>query len=179
VKNNLYTQKGLWVDLMNIFLTGKPGSGKTRLMKKVLEELEGEVCGFFTPEIRENSERTGFRIKDIETGDKGLLASVDLDEGPSVSKYKVNLDDLDRFSKKVMDDMEDSEIIVIDEIGVMELYSDKFKEMLNEALNSEKTVLATLHRNLVEEYDDQGKVIWVTRNSANDLKGKIVELANY
>ncbi len=161
---------------MNIFLTGKPGSGKTRLLKEVLEELDGEVCGFFTPEIRENGDRTGFRIKDIKTGDKGVLASVKIDEGPSVSKYKVNVEGVERFSKKVMEDMADSDIVAIDEIGVMELYSDSFSEMLKMAIESDKLLIATLHVNLIDRYEDQGKVIWVTRGSAKDVKKKVIEL---
>lgn len=161
---------------MNIFLTGKPGSGKTTLLKGVLDELECDACGFFTPEIREDGERTGFRIEDIKTGDKGVLASVKIEEGPSVSKYRVNLDGVERFSQKVLEDMEDSNVVAIDEIGVMELYSDGFEEMLDKAIESDKILIATLHRNLVERYEDRGKVIWVTRSSSNDLKGKIIEI---
>ncbi|MFP4115962.1 MAG: NTPase [Candidatus Aenigmatarchaeota archaeon] len=164
---------------MNIFLTGKPGSGKTTLLKSILEELDRTTCGFFTPEIREDGERTGFRIEDLKTGDKGVLASVELEEGPSVSKYRVNLKDLKRFSDKVMEDMENSEVVVIDEIGVMELYSDEFKDLLNRAMTSDKLLLATLHRSLVEDYGDEGKVIWVTRSSAEDIKGRLVELVDY
>lgn len=161
---------------MNIFLTGKPGSGKTTLLEDIIEDLDKDFCGFTTPEIRENGERTGFHIEDISTGDRGVLASVDIDNGPSVSKYKVNLEGLKMFSEKVSEDMEDSEGVAIDEIGVMELYSDNFEEMLNKGLDSDKLLIATLHRNLVERFQEKGKVIWVTRNSSNDIKEKVLDL---
>lgn len=161
---------------MNIFLTGKPGSGKTTLLKEIIEGLEGEVCGFFTPEIRENGERTGFRIEDIKTGDKGVLASVDIEEGPSVSKYRVNVEGVKRFSEKILEDMEDADIVAIDEVGVMELYSDAFEDMLDRAIESDKLLIATLHMNLVQRYEDKGKVIWVTRSSNRDLKKKVLEM---
>ena len=161
---------------MNIFLTGKPGSGKTTLLKEIIEEVGGEACGFFTPEIREGGERTGFWLEDVKTGDKGVLASVEIEEGPTVSKYKVNLEGLKRFSEKVSEDLEDCDTVVIDEIGVMELYSDEFEEMLNRAIESDKLLLATLHTNLVERFGDKGRVIWVTRSSSRDIKEKVLEI---
>ncbi len=161
---------------MNIFLTGKPGSGKTALLKELMEEVNGSFCGFLTPEIREDGERTGFQIEDIKTGDRGILASVDIDNGPSVSKYRVNLEGLKMFSEKVLSDLDDSDGVVIDEIGVMELHSDNFERMLNKILESDKLLLATLHTNLVERFQDKGKIIWVTRSSSRDLKGKVYDL---
>ncbi|MFP4116516.1 MAG: NTPase [Candidatus Aenigmatarchaeota archaeon] len=161
---------------MNIFLTGKPGSGKTTLLKEIVEDLDEEFCGFTTPEIREDGERTGFHIEDIKTGDKGVLASVDIENGPSVSKYKVNLEALKMFSEKVLEDMGGGDSIAIDEIGVMELYSDNFEEMLDKAIDSEKLLIATLHRNLVERFQDKGKVIWVTRKSKDKIKDKVLDI---
>lgn len=164
---------------MNIFLTGQPGSGKTTLVKQVLKDVDGEVGGFFTPEMRESGERIGFRLEDVDTDKEGILASVNVDEGPSVSKYRVNIDDLDDFSERLRERMKGKDIVVIDEIGVMELYSDKFKELLDEVLNSEVTLLATLHRKLVDDYRKRGKIIWVTKKSKGKLKEKILELIDY
>lgn len=164
---------------MNIFLTGKPGSGKTSLIKEILKELDGDACGFFTPEIRKGGERKGFKLEDIDTDKEGILASVDVDDGPSVSKYKVNMEDLDDFSKRLMERIEGKDIIVIDEIGVMELYSDSFKEALEKAIQSDKVLIASLHRKLIDDYRGRGKIIWVTKKSRRDLKDKILEVINY
>lgn len=161
---------------MNVFLTGNPGSGKTSLIKSILKELDGDVCGFFTPEIRKNGSRKGFKLKDIDTDKEGVLASVDIKEGPSVSKYTVNMEDLDDFSRRLFGRMDSKEIVVIDEIGVMELYSDEFKKTLGKAIDSDKLLLATLHKNLINKYMDKGKVIWVTRKSKNTLKEKTLEI---
>lgn len=164
---------------MNIFLTGKPGSGKTTMVKELLEELEGDLCGFFTPEIREDGERIGFRLEDIDTEKDGTLASVNVEDGPKVSKYKVNLEDLNDFSERLSKRMDEKDIVVIDEIGVMELYSDKFEEVLDKAIDSEKLLLATLHRNLIDKYRNKGKIIWVTRKDRKEIKDKTLELIDY
>ena len=60
----------------NILLTGLPGSGKTTLIRNVLSELPGWIrcAGFFTAEVREGRERTGFEIVTLD-GCKGPLAS--------------------------------------------------------------------------------------------------------
>jgi len=161
---------------MNIFLTGKPGSGKTALLKDIVEELDIDFCGFLTPEMREDGKRKGFHIEDIITGDRGVLASIDIEKGPSVSKYRVNLEGLKMFSEKVEEDIEDTEGIAIDEIGAMELHSDNFKKMLDKAIESDSLLIATLHTNLVDKFQDRGKIIWITRSSSRNIKKKILDL---
>lgn len=161
---------------MDIFLTGKPGSGKTSLIKGLIKEVDGEAAGFFTPEMRKDGKRIGFKLKDIDTSKEGILASVNIEDGPSVSKYKVNIEDLDDFSKRLKERMDDKDIIVIDEMGVMEFYSDEFKDLVEKAINSDKLFIASLHRKLIDDYRERGKVVWVTRNSRKDLKEKILEL---
>lgn len=164
---------------MNIFLTGNPGSGKTTLVKELIKDLDRDICGFFTPEMREGGSRKGFKISEINSDKEGVLASVDVEDGPSVSKYKVNLEDLDEFSKRLKDRMEENDMVVIDEIGVMELYSDEFEDLLEKAIDSDKLLLATLHTNLIDKYKGRGKVIWVTKKSRSDLKDKVLEIMNY
>lgn len=165
---------------MNVFLTGKPGSGKTTVLKKALNNLDTpSVGGFFTPEMRESGSRVGFKLRSFNGDEEGILASTKRDQGPKISKYRVNLDDLDRFSEMLMEQVEEKEIVALDEIGVMELQSDKFKEALNKAINSDKTLLATLHTNLINDYRNEGKVIWVTRKTNSETHKKVLDLINY
>lgn len=128
----------------NILVTGKPGAGKTTLVKSVIRELPIEAGGFFTEEIREGRERKGFRICSLE-GDKGLLAYKGLESPFKVGSYGVNLVDLEKIGvTAVLKALRDKELIVIDEIGRMELYSLQFKKAVLEALESSKPVLATI-----------------------------------
>ena len=69
----------------NLLLTGKPGVGKTTLIREVIQSLlpegsltrdrvrgEGEAGGFFTREIRERGREVGFEIETL-SGEKGIV----------------------------------------------------------------------------------------------------------
>ncbi|MEF8832497.1 MAG: nucleoside-triphosphatase, partial [Candidatus Thermoplasmatota archaeon] len=84
----------------NIFITGPPRSGKSTLIGEILEEMNLKAEGLRTPDIRENGKRKGFKLVDIDSGEEGILAHVDVEEGPKVSRYKVDLGDLRTFTEK-------------------------------------------------------------------------------
>lgn len=129
----------------NILITGPPGCGKSTLLERL---IAGEkIGGISTPEIRKGGYRTGFEIVDLKGGRRGVLASVDIEEGPAVGKYRVNLKDLDEIGSKALDEAvgdKEVEIIVIDEIGKMECFSERFKRAVVTALGSGKKVLAAI-----------------------------------
>ncbi|MEM4757865.1 MAG: nucleoside-triphosphatase, partial [Nanopusillaceae archaeon] len=59
---------------MKIFISGNPKSGKTTLVKKIIQEFGKEnFFGFYTEEIIENKERNGFKI--VTTFEKEYLLS--------------------------------------------------------------------------------------------------------
>lgn len=129
---------------MNILITGKPRSGKTTLIKKIIEELKLNAGGFYTLEIKKGEKREGFKIISLN-GEEGILAHVNIGSPYKVSKYGVDLKNLEEIGvKSVLDAIEKKDIIVIDEIGKMELFSKKFRDAVLSALNSEKKVLATI-----------------------------------
>lgn len=66
--------------------------------------------------------------------------------GPQIGKYRVNLSDLERIGiKAVTEATQKYDVVVIDEIGPMELFSAKFKQTVQAALESSKMVLAVVH----------------------------------
>src|SRR3972149_1836627 len=160
---------------MKIFITGKPGCGKSTLVKDIIEEM-GEVplSGIVTPEIR-NGGRRGLEIIDMVSGEKRTLASVETKEGPRVGRYGVNVRGIDEVGDVFYNSFPGAEVDFIDEVGSMEFKSEKFKAMLEEVLNSDKTVVATLHRNLVKEFIDRGKVFELTRENFASTKKAVLE----
>ena len=154
---------------MNILITGKPGSGKTTLIQKVIEGHEN-LCGFFTREIRENRKRVGFAIETMD-GRKGVLAHVSIESPFRVSKYRVNLKDIDEVCVPSLS--VEGCLIIIDEIGKMELFSDKFKQKVEEALDTGK-VLATIMEqphpfaDKIKKRNDV-KVFVLTEDNRNEL----------
>jgi nucleoside-triphosphatase len=137
------------VDKRHIFLTGPPRIGKTTVILKVTEKLRGEgvrVGGMVSSEILENGVRVGFKIIDLGSGVEGILAHVNQKDGPKVGKYRVCLRDLENVGVgAILSACEAADLIVVDEVGPMELYSKAFEEAVLKALESGKIVLGTIH----------------------------------
>jgi nucleoside-triphosphatase len=128
----------------NLLITGLPGIGKTTLIKKISEELKHlHPVGFYTTEIREEGTRKGFELISLE-GKKGILSHIDIKSPYRVGKYKVDIKSFEDFLDQIKFFAPTIGLIIIDEIGKMECYSDKFKKLLKEILDSEKWVIATI-----------------------------------
>ena len=131
-----------------LILTGAPGVGKTTVLSKTVEALKVKgvsVGGMISREVRKDNVRVGFEILDLTTGKRGWLAQVG-QSGPQVGKYHVNLNDLDNVGvAAIIQALEKCEVIAIDEIGPMELFSPKFKQAVAQALESKKLMLMVVH----------------------------------
>lgn len=127
-----------------ILLTGRPGSGKTTLIRRVLARLAGSAGGFYTQEIREAGRRTGFEIFTLD-GKSGILAHVDISSKHRISKYGVDLSALETFAIPAMlNAVEHNKLVVIDEIGPMELLSPEFRQVVLDILGSSASVLGSI-----------------------------------
>ena len=131
----------------NILITGSPGCGKTTALLRLSEMLRADgyiVGGILSPEIRNGSYRSGFRIVDV-LGGEGVLSHVNLyrEDMPKVSRYGINLDDLDRISRSALSRRAD--VFIIDEIGPMELRSQVFVSEVARVLDSDVPLAASVH----------------------------------
>ena len=125
-------------------LTGVPGSGKTSILKEVLAKVEKSAGGFYTEEIRVSGVRHGFKIITLD-GQSATLAHIDIQSPYRVSKYGVNITGLEEVAvPAIKKAIRECDIVVIDEIGKMELFSPSFKAAVMEALESGKSILGTI-----------------------------------
>jgi nucleoside-triphosphatase len=160
---------------MNIFITGNPRCGKSTLIQKILDEISDKnLSGFITPEIRENGERQGFKIIDLASRKEEILASINIKSGPGVSRYRVNIEGIDAIMDKFLESYENSEYVIIDEIGMMEFFSRKFRETIQIVLSSNKVVIATLSRKFVKKYEDKGQIYFLTRVHFDEIYKKVL-----
>jgi len=131
------------------FLTGRPGIGKTTVLLRTIEKLRKQslrIGGLISREVRKDGSRVGFKIIDLDGGREGWLAHVNQPVGPKVGKYRVCMRDLESIGvDAILRAIREAEIIVIDEVGPMELFSRSFRKTVADALDSEKIILGTIH----------------------------------
>ena len=112
--------------------------------------------GFYTEEIREDGERVGFRICTL-SGKTGLLSHVNIDSEYRISRYGVDLDEFERLCISELEGAINNDrvkYIIIDEIGPMQLFSERYKELLMQLLDCKKPVIGTIFMNSYEWLDD-------------------------
>ena len=162
----------------NVFITGLPGCGKTSLIKEILKELRLNAGGFYTQEIREGGIRKGFKIITLDSKE-GILAHVNVKSPYRVSKYKVNIKDLEEIGvNAIFEALKKNKICIIDELGKMELYSEKFKKVVLAALDSKNKVLGTI-KLTSDPFTDEIKrredttIFHLTRENRGEIKKEI------
>jgi nucleoside-triphosphatase len=153
--------------------------GKTTILLKAAEYLKARgysLGGMISREARSSGSRVGFEIVDLRSGKSGWLAHVDHETGPQVGKYRVNLNDLDDVGvKAILRAVSDCDVTVIDEIGPMELSSEKFREAVVKAVESRKLVVGIVHwkarDSLIDDIKkrEDGQVYTVTYDNRQSL----------
>jgi nucleoside-triphosphatase len=127
-----------------LLLTGAPGTGKTTIIREAVSASKANAGGFYTQEIRKGGIRQGFEIVTLD-GSQAVLAHIDIRGPQRVGKYGVDVATLDRVAVPAMRRaIRECDIVVVDEIGKMELLSPDFRDALLDALNSERRLVGTI-----------------------------------
>ena len=129
-----------------LLLTGRPGVGKTTVIKAVVESLGARAGGFYTEEIRGPGGRKGFRLVTLD-GQETVIAHVDLRgrSRPRVGRYGVDVAAIERVGVAALRRaMQAGRIVVVDEIAKMEFFCGPFKDVVLQAVGEPCTVLATV-----------------------------------
>lgn len=138
-----------------ILLTGRPGCGKTTIIKRIIPDLPKPVDGFYTQEIRHTAGahgkgiRLGFELITLD-GHHGILAHVDpkLTGGkttPRIGRYFVSLRTMHTLAvPSLQNAVVQGGWAVVDEIGPMELLSESFHQTLETLLSSEINILGSI-----------------------------------
>ncbi|XP_044259956.1 nucleoside-triphosphatase THEP1 [Tribolium madens] len=134
--------------MKNIILQGLPGIGKTTLTKKIankLKEMAIDITGFYTEELRENNYRIGFDVVTLDNK-RGILARKSNAEDNSkykVGNYSVHIEEFEKMVLPIFENVKS--IIIIDEIGKMELFSKKFQANIERVITDDNIrIVATV-----------------------------------
>jgi len=150
----------------SLLLTGHPGIGKTTIIKKVVRALGPRAGGFYTEEIRGPGGRHGFRLVTLD-GEQAVFAHKDFRDPrfPRVGRYGVDVAALDRVGVKALQRaMQEGKLIIIDEIGRMELYSTAFQETLLKAILSSLAPVTIWEVNRMTRDEMPVRVLrWISR----------------
>jgi nucleoside-triphosphatase len=128
--------------ITNFLLTGAPSSGKTTVIKKVIQNLEHPVNGFYTEEERIDGRRAGFMMRTID-GRTGYLAHQDIASEFHIRRYGVSIENIETIAVPSIIPSEGS-IVILDEIGKMECFSEVFKQAAVRALDAPNVVVGTI-----------------------------------
>ncbi len=131
-----------------ILLTGAPGGGKTTVLRTVIALLGAEGVkpgGFITEEMREGGRRTGFITQEIG-GASAVIARAGGPGGTRVGRYGVDVAAFERIALPAMERAgRDAQVVIIDEIGQMELASEAFTARLDQLFAIGRPLVATVH----------------------------------
>jgi len=164
-------------------LTGRPGTGKTSLIKQAVAGMKGKAGGFYTEEIRSQGVRQGFRLVTLD-GQDAILAHVNIHSPYRVSRYGVDIDNLDRVGVSALHQAaQQCDLVVIDEIGKMELFSASFREAVLQIIDSGKRVLGTIMLSPDPRADaikrkPQVKLVTVTRANHQEVLEELLRWLN-
>ena len=129
-----------------LLLEGRPGIGKTTVARRLvnlLQEAGVPVGGFTTAELRAGGRRAGFAVEAV-SGAQKVLAHVDLPGPPRVGRYGVDLRAFEQVALPALRSPATGGVVVVDELGKMELASAAFREAVVELLGREVAVVATV-----------------------------------
>jgi len=125
--------------MKHILLTGKPGIGKTTLIKQIINHLGNKkLQGFYTQEVRISGSRVGFDIIFLDGTPPCPLARIEDKQNATksgrVGRYNVYVQQFELHALPKLKKSCSGCYIIVDEIGKMELLSSKFKIIMNKLL---------------------------------------------
>ncbi len=123
-------------------MTGAPSSGRTTVIKKILQRINCPVTGFYTEEERVGGIRCGFMMRTTD-GLCAYLAHQDIPSEYRIRRFGVSIENIETVAISSIT-LKEGYVIILDEIGKMECFSPKFITAAQWALDSENIVIGTI-----------------------------------
>lgn len=162
----------------NLLITGRPGSGKTTLIRILAERFaDCSPVGFYTLEVREGGARVGFDLVNL-TGKRRPFARTGFSGPCRVGRYGVDITGFEEFHSSVPFFAPEAHLVIIDEIGKMECYSEVFRRVVREVFDAATPCVATIAERGVPGLDRiraraDTRIVEVTRANRDHLLSEL------
>jgi nucleoside-triphosphatase len=173
---------------IKIGITGLPGAGKTKTLLRVIEMLSVEelkIGGMVTEPIMDGRRKVGFSVIDIIKKESQVYAHIDIESRITDGRLGVDLSKFESIAvHAIRHACETCDIIVIDEVGKVEVESQAFIDAVKHTLDAGKPMILTLHKKsrnpLLQDIRrrDDVRILEVTPTNRNLLPHKIIRLMN-
>lgn len=162
----------------NIFITGERGIGKSTLLNKVIKNVDCSIGGFIQEKIF-NNKRTVFNVNSLyNLKDSYTIGIYDKEKEVLDSDMRV----FNTISEEILlKSLDNSELIILDELGFMEEKAPLFKDTVFKILNSDTTVLGVLKEcdtNFIKQIKMRKdvQVIRINENNRDSIEDKILHM---
>ena len=129
---------------MHALIVGANGTGKSTLIRRVLQALQKPVAGFETVKEDALADRNGSPIYIYEAGSPRRQSPENLVGYCRNRKATAITAGFDRFAEAYREPADGSCVIVMDEIGFLESQSQPFCGIILSSLNGSRPVLAAV-----------------------------------
>jgi len=168
------------MSIKNVFITGPIHSGKSTILNKVITEFHGlEIGGFRTLPIYQNDQRNGFFLESLD-GVKKCFAHIDMMTNNQFNAYKFDYDIFESFGVQILENaLGKSDIILMDEIGLMERKAMKFRKMIIKCLDAPQFVLGVCQERAawflkILQAREDTKIFSIQNDNRNSIPDKII-----
>lgn len=137
-----------------IVLSGRPGSGKTSILQVVVERLRSDgfaVAGLIQPGRFEDGVKVGFAVRNLQTGEEVPFARrTSREAGEHGTVFRFDASGL-AFARQALETAPPGAILLVDELGPVELRGQGHFPALREVLNSRppRLMILVVRRHLV------------------------------
>lgn len=136
-----------------LIVAGPIGSGKTRVVSALAQTLQEEgwqVAGVVSPRILKGEKTVGYLVRDLSTGREFTLCS-ETPPGVKFRRFYFSPEALAFANAVLAEAAEEADVVVIDEIGPLELLGDGFAPGLKACLRSSAYLVLTVRPHLLED----------------------------
>jgi nucleoside-triphosphatase THEP1 len=129
-----------------VLLTGPPRSGKTKMMERIIASINDPADLFFaiSPSLGDRNKRLGFAVKVSDTQEAVTFAKRKENE----PGYEIDRTVWPKITARLSDAWKKNQIIVLDEIGPIELEHQEFEDLIRAVVGD---VTATLFATVAED----------------------------